>query len=219
MKIAVMYSGLLDRNFFGYYQNHIKHIYNYYDTDIFISTYLDVNDAQNTLENLTKKIDIKNISIKSYQETYPHLHQIKTRFISEYRKDCRPINALSMFYNIKCGFDIINDPNNYDIIIRNRFDILYNQKLDIEKNELLNVPAGGDYHGGLMDLFAYGNPFIMKQYCGLYDNIENYAQKVIFHPESILRHHCNSVGIPIKRFRYDIFLRGLNFTRSAPCYE
>lgn len=218
IKIAVTYSGLLNSNFINYYNNHKHYIYNNYNVDFFISTYID-DDTQKNLDTILKIINIKNLHICNYKDIEEIFIEFKNKFIKKHTRDCRPINALSMFYNIKQAFLSIENPNEYNIIIRNRFDILYNQQLFLDTNSFLNVPAGGDYRKGLMDLFAYGSPDIMKKYCMLYDYIQLYMENnITFHPESILRYHCIQNNIPIKRFAYNIFLRGINFTHSAPCF-
>lgn len=220
MKIAVMYSGLLNEKFNLFYENHQKFIYDYYDTDFFIATYVDDTKSEQQLNNMINLLHPKNIDIQKYSDIQPVLHEFKLKHIgSKYCRDCRPMNALSMFYNIKRAFLSIKD-NKYDIIIRNRFDITYSSKLILVINNNLNVPAGGDYRGGLMDLFAYGSYTIMAKYCALFDHIDTYMKNNIpFHPETILRYHCIQSNIPITRFKYDIFLRNRNFTQSAPCYE
>jgi hypothetical protein len=108
---------------------------------------------------------------------------------------------------------------NYDIVIRNRTDIKFDRPLFLEDNLHINIPSGGDHRGGLLDLFAYGNKSIMEKYCSLFDNIENYIndKNILFHPESLLRHHCTKHNLKINRFIFDIYLRNINFTRTAPC--
>lgn len=219
MNVAILYSGLIN-DFSAFYENHKIYIYQDYNIDFFISTYIYNDQSDLLIDRINTLLQPKNIDIEIYKNLESYFLNYKNEYIKKHTKDCRPINALSMFYKIKKSFNNILNMNIYDIIIRNRFDIKFNSKINLCKNNELNVPCGGDYRGGLMDLFAYGNPLIMNQYCNLFDFIPIYMKDdIYFHPESILRYHCQKQNIPINRFNFDIFLRGRNFTKSAPCYN
>jgi hypothetical protein len=113
-----------------------------------------------------------------------------------------------MTYKIYRSFSLIPD-NTYDIIIKNRLDIKFNEKLIVDENSNFNVPMGGDHWHGLMDLFSYGSYNIMQKYSNLFLYLPIYVfeKHQIFHPEILLRHHCNMTNLKIRRFKYDLFLR------------
>lgn len=220
MKIAILYSGLIN-DFLPYYINHQTYLYQNYDIDIYLSTYVDDENSKKKLDNFIDLIKPVSIDVEKYIDTEHLFIDIKEKYINHrYTRDCKPIRALSMFYKIQKAFKLIPNNNTYDLIIRNRLDITYNSKIFFQKNEYLNVPCGGDYRGGLLDLFGYGCYNVMGLYSDIFSHIPKYMEdNILFHPESILRYHCIKQNINIKRFNFDIFLRGKNFTQSAPCYR
>jgi hypothetical protein len=216
MKIAIIYSGL---SFFKqeYFENHYTNIFTQYNPDIYISTYLSNNSD---LSKIDKIYQPKILHIEDFNIIEPLLQTINKRITAK-RPETKNINVLSMYYKLYRSYNIIPDIKNYDIIIRNRLDIKYDNKLSLIKNEFLNVPMGGDHHGGLLDLFAYGNPEIMQSYSDifLYTPIYIIEHHCIFHPEIFLRHHCQIKNLKVKRFQYNLFLRDELFNDPIHTYE
>jgi hypothetical protein len=79
------------------------------------------------------------------------------------------------WYMVKQGWQIIENPEQYDVIIRLRFDLyLDNINLDLGKSNIV-IPdrkVEGWERGSVCDLMAYGPPTQMKKYCKLFDSIE-----------------------------------------------
>jgi hypothetical protein len=216
MKIAILYSGLINNNIEEYYNNHFQYILSQYkNIDIYISTY-DISNSE-SIEDLEKLFDIKTLHVESWQSVINKLEEIQN-IIHTFAHETKILNTLSMFYKLKQCYNLIQ-AKKYDIVIRNRIDLKFDNFLVLDKNLYLNVPAGGDHRGGLLDLFAYGSQEIMQKYCSIYDYLTEYIlnNTTIFHPESLLRYHCNNLGLPLNRFRYNIYLRNMNFTQTAPC--
>ena len=212
MKIAIIYSGLPNFNKVTF-DNHYQHIFQYYNPDIYISTYLSDNTI---IEKINEFYQPKSLHIEDPNTINPFLETIQKQIIFQ-RPETNTKNVISMLYKIYRAFHLI--PNNtYDIIIKNRFDIQFNQKLDLDINESFNVPMGGDHHRGLMDLFSYGNYEIMKKYSNMFLYLPIYIleKHQIFHPEILLRHHCYINNLKIDRFKYDLFLRDKLF--NDPIY-
>ena len=68
------------------------------------------------------------------------------------------------------GYNIIHNPNEYDIILRLRYD-LYLKYINILNINSLIIPQ--DIGGwSFTDHMAYASPAIMKTYCDLHNNIE-----------------------------------------------
>lgn len=216
MRVAILYSGLITDDIAEYYHNHFQYILSQYqDIDIYFSTY-DISNSK-SIKDLENFFMIKQIHIEEWSSVINQLEKIQN-IIHSHAEETTILNTLSMFYKIKQCYSLIKDEK-YDIVIRNRIDIKFDNFLTLDKNLYLNVPAGGDHRGGLLDLFAYGSQQIMQKYCSLYDYLSEYIinNRVIFHPESLLRYHCNNLNLPLNRFKYNICLRGINFTETAPC--
>ncbi len=207
MKIALLYSGLASGFSAEILDNHKRYIIDHYDCDIYLSTY-NTDNYEPTLKLLNP---IK-YNIQDWVSTNPLFEQIAAN-IKYKPPETKPINTLSMFYQIQKCFSLVEN-NIYNAIIRLRFDITFDTKLDIIMNQNINIPQGGDHWGGILDLFAYGSFDIMKKYSQLYDKINEYitSNSVIFHPESMLRFYLNECGVPINRFPYNIYLRNQLFT-------
>jgi len=216
MNVAIIYSGL---SFFkqDYFENHYTYIYSKYNPDIYISTYLPDDDSISKIERIYQP---KILHIENFNTIEPLLSTIENR-IGIKRPETKTINVLSMYYKIYRSFNLIPNIKDYDIIIRNRLDIKYDNELNLIQNDSLNVPMGGDHHGGLLDLFSYGCPDIMQAYCDifLYTPIYIIERHNVFHPEILLRHHCQIKNIKINRFQYNLFLRGELFNNPIHTVE
>lgn len=97
------------------------------------------------------------------------------------------------WYIVKNGYNIIDNPESYDIIIRSRFDIeIKNFDLVIENNKL-NIPIDNTSY---CDKFAYGKPAIMKLYCSIYDHIPTLYYKYnidISYAELMLKYYIETI--------------------------
>jgi hypothetical protein len=110
-----------------------------------------------------------------------------------------PVSVLSMHYNRKRAFDMIQDKPNR--VISTRFDMYINDNIHICdpcEDKTIYVPAGED-HGGLNDRLAYGNYESMKIYCHLYDYIHTLSHPEL-HPETILKEYVDITGLNVVRF-------------------
>lgn len=70
---------------------------------------------------------------------------------------------------------------------------------DILTNNSFYIPSGGCWVNGWNDQFAIGKYHAMNCYLDIYDSIVHYYEKdrVIFHPETLLKHHlkCNQIHV------------------------
>lgn len=216
MKIALIYTGLPKTNS-QILDTHIKYLINIYsDIDIYIHTYNNDNDSLVLIKKTLNPIAIYTDTISTIENKVKDIAQR----IPQIGQDVRPINVLSMYYKWMKSLDFINNKN-YNIIIRNRLDIMFTQPINLIENNSINIPCGGDHWGGLMDLFAYGNKHNMIQYKQIYLYLYQYlfVDKIIFHPETLLRHHVKTHNLHTKRFDCPIVLRDQVFTNTAPCYK
>ena len=215
MKIAVIYTGLSKTNI-NILENHKKYIHNEYkNIDTYVNTY---DDDLQSLE-LIKTILQPNDMVVDSMDKVKDIILPKIQNIPPVYDHVRPYNAMSMFYKWYQSLCFLENKK-YDIVLRNRLDITFTKPLFFIQNNSLNVPLGGDHLGGLMDLLAYGSTDIMTIYKKLYLDIDKYimSRSVVFHPETLLRHHVKNYSIHIERFYYPIILRNIIFTTTAPTY-
>lgn len=197
MKTAICISGEL-RSYKNCFSSLEKNILQHNNCDIFMHLFED-EYTKNVLDLYNpKKVIITDRNDFSF-------------FIS---KNCLankpPETKLQSIYNqwdnIKKSFELID--NNYECVVKLRYDIKYKKPIilsDFDMNKL-NVPKGGDFLGGLFDMFAFGSYDIMKVYCGLIDKINFLCdQGILCHPETLNKH--NTKNLSINRFDYPIYLR------------
>jgi hypothetical protein len=75
---------------------------------------------------------------------------------------------------VKKGFELIKNPNKYDVILRIRFDILL-ESININPYSEFTIPMSDILHKidvQYCDYFGYGPPESMRKYCNLFNHIE-----------------------------------------------
>lgn len=197
MKIAIYISGEL-RTFRNCFDSLKLNILDHNNCDVFMQLYKD--DAVKEALKLYKPkkvviIDrihpLKNISNTCVQQKMP-----ETSVESLYRQ----------WNNIKKSFDLID--YKYDCVVKLRYDNKYTKPIIFSNFDMdfLNVPSGGDWRGGLFDMFAFGSYEIMKTYSNLIEKINLYCKQGIpLHSEILNK--FNNLNTPINRFEYPIILR------------
>ena len=91
-----------------------------------------------------------------------------------------------MYYNISNAFHLIENPSEYDLIIRARPDLFLNDDIankiltaDLKKLTIFNRHAD-HVHNQPSDILFLGPPDIMKHVCNLYSHIETLNRKLGF---------------------------------------
>lgn len=114
-------------------------------------------------------------------------------------------NCINMFYKImKCNqlkTQYENENNfKYDTVVRLRTDSHFREPVIFsEVKDTIFIPNNLDF-GGVCDQFAYGSSDLMNAFCDLFPNIKRYFDEGCkFHPESILKYHCDKLGLYITR--------------------
>ena len=124
---------------------------------------------------------------------------------------------MCMLYSISRCFNMLNF-SEYDIIFRCRTEINYKEKI---KEKYLNqamkgnliIPHGSD-SGGCQDAFAFGPPDQMWIYSSLYHYVKKYSEIDSIKrawPETMLKHHLTVNNARIKRVKFPMTLRGVNY--------
>lgn len=111
-------------------------------------------------------------------------------------------NCWNMWHNIFVGFSML--PKDADIYVRNRTDIVLSGPCNFEQYDTTRravfIPSGNDYWHGINDQFAFGSYEVMKAYCSLYLSVQKYYDAgTLFHPESMLKKHLDTMEIEIVR--------------------
>ena len=140
------------------------------------------------------------------------------------------------YYTLKRAFQLIDNPNEYDMILKYRFDWMPKFKINwddmySQTREKLLYPRQKTHgvHGTEFtsnDLFLISNPDHMRIVCSLYDTmltdiyIPNVIETKCFVPEYILSLHLKMNNVPNEKyyFPYDFISRPVREKRSKEQY-
>jgi len=195
MKIAVVFTGHA-RGYKKIYENFKKHLLDVHDVDLYISTWSVDNPgraaghawAETPPIDLSPMIEMykpKKIFIEDHNKYYANrfspidIHS-SLRPDDVFKVDPHAINEGSlwvermrdMWHIIKQGFDLIDNPTDYDILIRLRFDIILNSFVIQDTIGTNNLVAMFVKDLEVHDLLMYGLPASMMAYSKLFDYIE-----------------------------------------------
>jgi hypothetical protein len=202
MKVAILYSGLPNMTL-EIFHNHKKYLIDHYDCDIYCSTW-HMDGVEQTMDMLNP-IELEIEKFNDIQNIFNEL----LIYAENKRKEVRPINVFSMYYKLARTSKFIENKQ-YDIVVRHRFDTTYKSKIILsEDKDKIKIPKGED-HGGINDRWAYGPQNLISAYNFLFKYIPIYTKVdgIVFHPETLLKHHCKKQNIDILRTEDSILLRG-----------
>lgn len=162
------------------------------NTDVFF-----VSDEDLSIDNKDHEI------LKDLQTFYDE--SILQLFHSRKNPETSVVNCVNMFYKImKCNelktqYEIKHNFK-YDIVVRLRTDTPFQKPVIFsEEKDKIFIPNNLDF-GGICDQFAYGSSDLMNIFCDLFPNIKRYFDEGCkFHPETLLKYHCDKVGLNIIR--------------------
>ena len=200
MKIAILLSGHA-MEYQSCFPSLKTNILDHFNSDIYIHSYK--SDCSNEVIDLynPKKIVLEdeNDCIKICTFPYKTFSYIPN-----------PMNQYHMWRKRKLCFDLIEEE--YDLLIQTRFDCKYLSSLKIEEinPNQYNIPSGGNYEGGIFDMFCISSQKNMKYYFSLFDFLEEYTKEELFHSERLLKKHLLLSNTEINRFDYPIILRKFN---------
>jgi hypothetical protein len=198
MKIAILFSGRIDyykRN----YENIITKIVNNNNADFYLSTTPDLtndDDLKDFIE-LYKPIKVNNEPIEHEFDIY------KFEKLSCWVK---PLNVCNMWYNRMRVFNMIENKDDYDIIISYRLDLHAFNYMNYEINNLLNIPIGENHDYGCNDQIAYGTYDIMSTYMNLYLHLQDILSNCLMHPETILMNYIKKFNINFMRYEFIYYI-------------
>lgn len=216
MKIALLLTGF-SRTFKETYPLLKKNILDAYDVDIYLCSW--------DLTQLVSGQRYVPVDIKDVLSTYgtnvkrskflSHVDHLAVRYdpitFLDREDDVFKVNKRAIehgsywverlrdqWYVVKEVYKMIDNPNDYDIIMRLRFDVaLYNIELSSDEFVIPKDIGGWNYS----DHFAYGKPEQMKKYCHLFDHIENMYVKHnidISHAIEMIKFYMEDYDTPVK---------------------
>jgi len=180
MKIAICISGK-SRFFEEGYSSLEKNILSHNNCDIFMQAY----DGP-SIENIIKLYKPVKCIIDKPIKDFHITHHAQLNCYPETNIE----NMFWMFRNIKRSIELVG--SNYDLIIRARTDLSYQKPLKLTRLDphSVYVPKGGDWRGGIFDMFAISTLDNMRFYANCFDMLNKYIESgVKAHPETLLCHH------------------------------
>lgn len=101
------------------------------------------------------------------------------------------------WYMVKKGWELIENPNQYDCIVRLRLDT-YLDDITLTTDNLVtpNRPVDGIERGAVCDLMAYGPPAHMERYCKLFD----YFEPMYINDNVNIVHADEVLGVYLKKY-------------------
>jgi hypothetical protein len=180
MNIAILFSGRI-RKFASHYNNIMDNLVQGNNVDFFLSHSPELNEDLAMFQDLYNPVSVCNEPLELFDYTQFPVPDLEHR----------PHNIVSMFYNKKRVFKMLNDyiektGKVYDIVISHRLDLFCFNKLDYNIiNNGLCIPK---FNGtDMFDQFAFGTIQSMEPYMNAYDHIQTLLQNgFIFNAERIL---------------------------------
>ena len=197
MKVALLLTGHA-RTYKIAYESIKKQLLDRYDVDVYLSTWSVDNPgrAKGTadwaepmpldLDGLISTFNPLKVHVEDHYEFYANRFPTVDIWSSTRPDDVFKVNAFAIecgtffvermrdqWYMVKKGWDLIEDPAQYDVIVRLRLD-MYLDDITLTSDNLVTPdrPVDGIDRGAVCDLMAYGPPAHMEKYCALFDNIE-----------------------------------------------
>jgi hypothetical protein len=197
MKTAVIISGD-SRTFGDCYPSLNACILSQNDCDLFLHLYKDEN-SDRVLETYSpKRFLIENKSSVSFP--------VPAACEANKPSEVNAFGVMCQWRNIEIAFGLID--GEYDCVLKTRYDVKYTNPLNLTNFNMgaLNVPAGGDWRGGLFDMMAFSSSNVMSNYCSLFGRIGSYCESGIPCHSEILNRY-NNRDQAVHRFEYTVLLR------------
>jgi hypothetical protein len=233
MHVALLLSGQL-RDVFSSYPTIREKILNRFNPDVFISTWNPEADWISTQPTATQHI--QNYStvdevISLYNPKFILSEDFNSEPIqrlvlraweldvySPMNGESNPVSVMVMWYKIKSSLELMSHfermtSKKYDLIIKGRFELTFHDDIQINPDpDIISIPPGYDWRGGINDILAYGGRDSMQWYCSMYDYMQYYIihERVLFHPETLMKHHLFKSKFGVDRPDLRISLREHN---------
>lgn len=104
------------------------------------------------------------------------------------------------WYIVQCGFSMIRDPSQYDLIVKLRFDVDFQSIIIKDEDFVIPKDIGGWTYS---DHFAYGKCESMKKYCNIFNAFHDiyFIHNIdISHAVNMLKFYMEDYKTPVKTF-------------------
>lgn len=197
MKIAICQTGFLRMAHRGGTEWLFKDCYPNHEVDVYVATWNVLGASLRPEDNISTPVDEeyirslygKNVKgvwigdLEEYNKTRtPFRYTDRPNDIfnispraKEHIKANWPDRLLDQWYVVKKAYELIPNPDQYDIIMRNRGDIGIHIpiKFDCPNTSAIHIPAYEFDNGIKMeDKFAWGSPAVMSVYMNTYNEIQ-----------------------------------------------
>ena len=196
MKIALLLTGHL-RKYKECYDSLYQHILSKYDVDTYCSTW---NKQEKEVEHTREKTFLNIIVNENYFDIYKpkkitiinidEYNQNKIIFKklkrendifdiderAKYHGEYWVNRLMDQWYLVKKAFESIENPQQYDKIIRFRYDIWLENFVLIDNNHI-TIPRDESFVWDYSDHMAYGNYDVMNKYCHIHNHIFKLYEK------------------------------------------
>lgn len=228
MKVAILLPGLI-RTYEKCFDNFRLH-FKEHDCDIYSSIWNHSGNIikktyKNNIENfygkkngikdeedkLYKKYNFKKFEIENYDEWLSSNKESIESFLKNHphaNASMTTNGIFSQYYKIQKTYNLIENPNQYDLIVKYRYDI-HSKKINFEINNLLNVGKTTDV-GFPTDWYFFGKPTIISKVCNMYNflnELKEYNPKELnkkssfYTPEQILQKWIEKNNIQINNLK------------------
>jgi len=231
MKVALCFSGQL--RFVNEYSKFIiENIINHYHVDIYAHLWYnenmlgkpfhhEFNDLyKEKIDDFIKIYSPKKIKIENEYKMDDKIYNYKSneqdlRISGEDCKKCI-FRMNSQFYSIQECYKLIENPDDYDFIIRIRTDCYITSplKLDTLTKNILYIQNG--YCAGsdrkFCDWFAVGHNTVMKEYCNIYNDFHKFYKDGVIHMHKFMELSTSHIN----RIDYEF---NVPLSHAFPCYK
>lgn len=188
-KIALVLTGHL-RSHKENLDNLKKFLLDNNNVDIFVSTW-DINytgpkrpnknkpnvlafrkfDDDEIKENLKIYPNVKALKIHSADKAHEDTYEKFSSLIGKKWQNGKAVKSCVAWYCVSEGFKLVENPNDYDILMRFRFDINLVSPLELKSNTLVVTPSEPKAIFKVRNHFQYGRPAIHNFMTSMYDNM------------------------------------------------
>jgi len=121
------------------------------------------------IDNANVYPNVKAIKIHNADQIHDLTYEKFNKLINKKWKNGKAVKSCIAWYCVSEGFKLIENPNDYDILMRFRFDINLLNPIDFKANQLVVTPAEHKAIFSIRNHFQYGTPAIYNLMTNMYE--------------------------------------------------